>query len=128
MKLDPDCLRDILLSIEKHSTINDYVNINDFANDGLLEKYDDNKLAYHVRYAEEADLFTKVDHYMGDTNSYDIQDLSPTGHSFLSNIRKEDNWNKTKSTAQKIGSFSLDALKSIAEGVTTAAINKHLGN
>ena len=124
MRLNPDCVRDILLSVEKHSTIEKRTHLSDFENDKLIEKYGLEFLLYHVRYCNEAGLFSGLDSY---EDEFDIKDLSPSGHSFLSNIRKDDNWEQTKNVAQKIGSFSLDALKSIASGVATAAINRHLG-
>ncbi|KRK10930.1 hypothetical protein FD11_GL001199 [Ligilactobacillus pobuzihii E100301 = KCTC 13174] len=98
--------------------------MSDFESDKLIEKYGLERLLYHVRYCNEAGLFSDLDSY---EDEFDIKDLSPSGHSFLSNIRKDANWEQTKNVAQKIGSFSLDALKNIASGVTTAAINHHLG-
>lgn len=56
-----------------------------------------------------------------------VQYLSPTGHQFLSDIRSDNNWNKTKEIAKNIGSDSLSALKDIAAGVITAMIQKQLG-
>ncbi|MCT6857334.1 MAG: DUF2513 domain-containing protein, partial [Bombilactobacillus mellis] len=56
-----------------------------------------------------------------------FSDLTPEGHKFINDIRNEQNWKKTKSVAKSIGSFSIDALKSIASEVVTTAINKLLG-
>ncbi len=124
MKLDPDCVRSILFSVEKNATMNHFVSATDFEKDNIFNKFDPNKVAYHVRYAEQANLIYDVDWYM---SGYDIKDLTPSGHDFLNDIRTEENWHKTKEVAQKVGTFSLDALKSIASGVTTAAINRYLG-
>jgi len=51
-----------------------------------------------------------------------IKDLTPKGHEFLSNIRKDTNWNKTKELAEKIGSTSLQVLVSVASQVVSALI------
>lgn len=123
MKLDPDCVRYILFSVEKYSTIDTYTSQEDLKNDGIFEKYDSKKVAYHVRFAKEANLIHVNEYFDG----YDIEDLTPEGHEFLSNVRKDENWSKTKNIAEKVGSFSLDALKTIASSVTSAALNHYLG-
>ncbi|MFT8610545.1 MAG: DUF2513 domain-containing protein [Liquorilactobacillus nagelii] len=123
MKLDPDCVRDILLSVEKHSTMTTRTSTKDFDDDGLFGKYDSQKVDYHVRYADEAGLLNVDWSFDG----YDIRDLSPEGHDFLSNIRKDENWLKTKNIAEKAGSSSLNVLKNIASSVATAALNHYLG-
>ena len=52
-----------------------------------------------------------------------IIDLSPSAHEFLANIRKDTNWNKTKSIAKTVGSFSITALKEISVQVIASAIS-----
>ena len=72
-----------------------------------------------------SNLITKVT-WTKDTDFF-FSDLTPEGHKFINDIRNEQNWKKTKSVAKSIGSFSIDALKSIASEVVTTAINKLLG-
>lgn len=125
MKLDPDCLRDILLLVEKKSSFEGMFSYSDFMNSDLVNKYDTGKIFYHIKQAAMSNLITKVT-WTKDPD-FSFSDLTPEGHKFINDIRNEQNWEKTKSVAKSIGSFSIDALKSIASGVVTSAINKLLG-
>lgn len=125
MQLDPDCLRDILFLVEKKSSFGGNLSYSDFMNSDLVNKYDTGKIFYHIKQAAMSNLITKVT-WTKDTDFF-FSDLTPEGHKFINDIRNEQNWKKTKSVAKSIGSFSIDALKSIASEVVTTAINKLLG-
>lgn len=125
MQLDPDCLRDILLLVEKKSSFEGMLSYSDFMNSDLVNKYDTGKIFYHIKQAAMSNLITKVT-WTKDPDFF-FSDLTPEGHKFINDIRNEQNWKKTKSMAKSIGSFSIDALKSIASGLVTATINKLLG-
>ncbi|MDQ8820630.1 DUF2513 domain-containing protein [Streptococcus ruminantium] len=122
MKLNPDCIRDILLDVENKSTFNNevqYLGPDDFQ---TLSKYSYDEIMYHVRQCAENGFFIgKVEYYMG--GGCTIIDLSPSAHEFLANIRKDTNWNKTKSIAKTVGSFSITALKEISVQVIASAIS-----
>lgn len=125
MQLDPDCLRDILFLVEKKSSFGGILSYSDFMNSDLVNKYDTGKIFYHIKQAAMSNLITKVTWTMDP--DFFFSDLTPEGHKFINDIRNEQNWKKTKSVAKSIGSFSIDALKSIASEVVTTAINKLLG-
>lgn len=125
MKLNPDCIRDILFEVESSSTI-DKPWIFDSENPSdRLSPYDKKEIAYHARYCMEAGLLKGFKVY-GDCDTLTASDLSPEGHEFLSDIRHDTNWNKTKEIASKAGSFSLDILKNIAIGIATSYAQKQL--
>lgn len=62
-------------------------------------------------------------------NTFDAiySSITYEGHQFLESVRKDENWRKTKEVCGKVGNFTLQAIKTVAEGVATAAINKYLG-
>lgn len=132
MRLNPDCIRDILLTVEENTDINSsfvYFNdkfpCNEQHNDcELLSKYDTEEVLYHIRQCELSDLIVATKWYKDD--SCKIKDLSPQGHNFLANIRSDNIWNNTKKVATKVGSISLDALIKISTSVLTQIINKQL--
>lgn len=119
MRLNPDCIRDILLQVEdkidsRKTTI---------SFDELLESlpnYDENTLHYHVNQISKSDLVDKV--FYADSRPYVISDLSPEGHEFLANIRSNTNWNKTKEIAKNVGSSSISSLREIAVSVISELI------
>ncbi|MEL3956893.1 DUF2513 domain-containing protein [Caldifermentibacillus hisashii] len=120
MRLNPDCIRDILLVVEETTS---YSNFMEFYPDNEIETlkpYSSEEILYHIKQCELSGLLTKVTWFMGDGCL--IQDLSPKGHEFLANIRSENIWNKTKEKAKSIGSFSLDTLTKIAINIVSAMI------
>lgn len=116
MKLNVDCIRDILLTVESVTNFSTPMEYHtELLNYNLLEKYSNEDIQYHIKQCDLSGLLTKVHWYLD--GSCTIIDLSPEGHKFLSDIRSDNNWNKTKSIAKDIGSFSLNTIKEIASGV-----------
>ncbi len=55
-----------------------------------------------------------------------INDLTFVGHEFLEDIKSDNTWNKTKSVAKNIGTFSLHTLKDISAEVISDLIKKNI--
>ncbi|MTK08443.1 MAG: DUF2513 domain-containing protein [Hungatella sp.] len=127
MKLNPDCIRDILLVVEEHS---DFLHATEFkyrvAGFESLNKYSVEEIAYHAKQCEMSQLIYNVSFY-DCGNSIDIRDLTPKGHEFLANIRSDTIWNDVKEISVKVGTKSLSALSQIASGVIGALIRNQLG-
>ncbi|MDB8552878.1 DUF2513 domain-containing protein [Turicibacter sanguinis] len=124
MRLNPDCIRDILLYVEENVDAKKFaVSFTSLVDS--LTSYDENTLHYHVNQIKKANLVDNVTY--GGNMPVHIYDLSPKGHEFLENIRSDNMWNHTKSVAETVGSFSLNALTTIATGVLTQVINHQLG-
>lgn len=125
MRLNPDCIRDILLSAEDNTGFYEYLDYpNELDKCPLLKKYNDEEIKYHVRQCKKSYLI-EVDFDL--TGNFSISDLTPSGHEFLGSIRSDNIWSKTKSVAEKIGSHSLDTLTKISVGVLTEIIKSQLG-
>ena len=124
MKLNPDCIRDILFVVENNATYSNDVSEETIFKE-LDSKYTREEILYHVRQCEHSGLFLQVVHYFG---GFSIQDLSPYGHQFINDIRQDNNWSKTKEIAKSVGSFSLDVLKDISSQVITILISNQLGS
>ena len=122
MKLNPDCIRDLLLDVEAKSTFDNVVIYNEETDEPLFDKYGVDTVFYHIRQADYAGFFIGEVTYTFDLSAI-IIDLSPEAHEFLANIRQDTNWNKTKSIASKVGSFSLNVLKEISVEVISKVIS-----
>ena len=118
MRLNPDCIRDILLTVEENTGYSKFMEYP--KSYPLLKPYSDEEVLYHIKQCEMSNLLTKVHYYIGGGCS--IQDLTPGGHEFLANIRLDTNWNKTKDIAKTVGSTSLNAITEIASTVITNII------
>lgn len=121
MKLDLDCIRDILLTVEENTGYNKNMIISEMRMDyDLLREYDSNKVMYHVIQSQKSDLIEAETIDLA--GNILIKDLTPNGHKFLANIRENSNWNKIKKVAGDVGTNSLDAVKQIAVNVISGLI------
>lgn len=130
MKMDIDCLRDILLQAEEGfillpAPIRDWETMELVESKSLpsgrypyIEKYEVEKLIYHSELLAEIN-FIKLDIF---NEAHKITNLTAEGHFFLEDIRNNNIWNKTKEISTKIGVGSIKALKDIAVNVVTSAI------
>ena len=125
MKLNPDCIRDILLYVELNSDLRHFISISPSNLPTELEKYSSDEVMYHIKQAELSSLIETPSWYLD--GGCLIKYLLPEGHKFLADIREDTTWNKTKEIANSAGSNSLDALKQIATGVVSAIIKSQLG-
>lgn len=143
MKLNLDCVRDVILCIEEHTgprtrcVFVDTFKAESMQQMGmptmkpadyqinLMEKYDIDEIMYHIKYCSEADLIVVVE----GSSSYQqqIADLTPKGHDFLANVRDNKIWAGVKDVAGKVGSKSLDAVAQIASSIITTIIKSHFG-
>lgn len=118
MKLNPDCIRDVLLVVETYAPLeyNDEVEFKE------LKEYTAEEILYHFRQCSKS-------HYIDGVKSYGegifVGDLSPAGHQFLANAESPKVWKATKAIAKEIGVQSLTALGQIAAGVVTQIIQNH---
>lgn len=125
MRMDIDCIRDILLQAEQR----EFTIIHTLSNDEdtqtsklqFINKYEIKKLMYHINLANELGLL-KITRCIGATS---VKDLSAQGHLFLADIREDNVWNKTKEISKQIGASSLDTVKQIAVNVVSSLISNY---
>ena len=126
MKLNPECVRDILMECEEKCTATKGTIFpwnQTFAKDGRC--YSNEETFYHLRQCDLNGYFIRTSKDLD--RNFCVVDLSPKAHEFLANIRSKDNWEKTKKIASGIGSVSLSALSSIASNVISAAVKAYFG-
>lgn len=127
MKLNPDCIRDILLSVEEVTEFNrgfEYV-LDDQDHERLVG-YSGKEVMYHIRQCDMAGLLVDVEFTFGGEMVM-VDDLSPAGHEFLANTRKSAIWEGVKGVAGEIGANSLTSLAEIAKQAVFALIKQHFG-
>ncbi len=124
MKLNPDCVRDILLAVEEGCDIGRGVSIPG-PNYSRLQPYNESEVLYHVRQCDLSGfLYQAKTDLLG---TYTIRDLTPAGHEFLANIRKDTIWSGVKDVAGKVGATSLNAIVQIASNVVAQMIKHQFG-
>ena len=125
MKLNPDCIRAILMYSEEHTTVSDVCRFDFEKCPDELFTYANNEILYHLRQCNESGFFIGFKEYI--SGDVVIRDISPKAHEFLANIRKDTVWNGVKGVAVKIGATSLKALTQIASNVVTELIKAQFG-
>ena len=120
MRLNPDCIRDILLVIESLPDMRHYYRFDLETIPKLFPNYSIEEVQYHIRQCDFNGFLHEVSHFQN--GDYVVHDLTPKGHEFLANIRENKVWNGVKSIATKVGSSSLDSLTQIASNVITELI------
>lgn len=137
MKLNPDCIRDIMLFCEK----NCYVVADDSRKKAAFHtldiyelhklepfpKYTIAELMYHTVQLSESDYLVTDFAFLPDGEDNCLQILhiyyvTPKGHEFIGTIKENKLWGATLKIIKGIGSVSLSIIETVAHGVTSAAI------
>lgn len=120
MKLDMDCVRDVLIELEElpldcHTPFS-------FSNSVNLHGIDD--VCYTLAKLHEGNYINAEVHRLtsGQYDFYGIYDLTFSGHEFLAKIRDPKQWRAVKKGITAVGNYSLSAISAIAEGVTSVGI------
>lgn len=142
MRLNIDCLRDILLCIEEVADCrrpavfvdtDSVARIGDHLGDHpkppsyqekFLHAYNSNEIMYHLKYCFHAGLIETDRPPSG--MQFIVRDLTPTGHDFLSDIRSKTVFEKTKEIAAELQAQSIPSIQKIASSVISAIIKSHL--
>lgn len=131
MKLNPDCIRDVLLYLESELEV-DLENHNFTTislkqiNNHFENIYMEEDIWYTVYNLRE---MRYISGNLGDAGRKlmmfcEIDNITPYGHQFLNTIRPRSIWDATKSGASKIGVTSLSALSTIAMEITKSVITR----
>lgn len=125
MKLNYDCVRDLLLYLEENLTYENDVVINNIS----IKNYTEAELVYTAEKLYEANYLNCMKPLYIDEEIPSIIVLSLTynGHQFLDTVRDNAVWDKTKKISSSIASTSLKILENIATNVITNIISKQIG-
>lgn len=134
MKLDHECVRDVLLYLEAApylitNTDGDIEYVGVWLSDicKALPRYPQEVVFYALEKLGEADYIDLTTQWGSNCLSECcVNYMTYDGHEFLDKIRPDSVWKKTTGIAGKIGSYGLQMLSKIAEGVATAYLNKLL--
>lgn len=133
MKLNNDCLRDVLLYLENC----DYYILNEengVESRGIwfakicenFTQYSKPEIYYTLSNLEQAGFIDLYKIPSCDSLDCRVNFITFYGHEFLNSIRHESTWNKTKEIAGKVGNFSLETLGEIAKNIAATAITTAL--
>ena len=126
MKLKPDCVRDVLLTLED-APFNEEVKLDYISKQ--LPNYSTDELWYTCLKLHEGGYIKAIlASNLQSTLPFvvSIIDITFSGHQFLDSVRDTRVWAKTKEVAANAGSFTLKTLGYIAQEVAKVAISTAL--
>lgn len=135
MKLNYDCIRDILLVLEEIPYCYyqngmycfDDVSIDDIFSSLEEKGYSREDVFYSIFNLDQADFisanFTNVD---GGIVRCSVEFITYEGHEFIEQIKPDTVWNKTKGVVKNIGSASLSIISKIASDVIIGLIKTQI--
>ena len=130
MKLNQDCIRDLMLYLESELTFSNSITIDCYSEDSFIDNYSIEELSYTALKLIEANYINaKVEHFLDTVFPYIIiKSITYSGHKFLDTIRDDNVWIKTKGLLSGFKSVSIEVLSETASKVITNLINQQLGN
>lgn len=119
MKLNYDCIRDILLTIEEIPNRKDDLILENFKSYKKLSKYNEAEIQYNALKLLQEEYVTGLK--IPDKNTTIVlflTDLTWSGHALLNDIRSETVFNQTKEKIIKsVGSASLTIFQQLASTI-----------
>lgn len=114
MKLNHDCIRDLLLYLEDHLCYKDEIRINSLK----IEPYSQDELLYTAdRLIEAGYLNSRFGWNMQSSHIITVNSISYDGHQFLDTIRDDGIWKNTKNKFAKFSSISLPIIQELASSL-----------
>lgn len=126
MKLNHNCVRDLLLYIEDNLEYGYYLNVNKTK----IKKYSQHEILY------SADKLLEAGYITGDKNilldgkgipRIKINSITWSGHQFLDNIRDNKVWENTKGILSKFSSVSIGVISNVASQVISNMVKSQMG-
>lgn len=129
MRLNQDCVRDLLLYLEENLSLGTFISISSDFQEDALSTYSTNDLIYTAQKLLEADYINaEVMHFIGSNiPNVRIRSITYQGHQFLDNVRDNNVYTKTKSVLSTFKSVSIEVFSETASKVITSLISKQLG-
>ena len=119
MKLNYDCVRSVLLTVEKSNTIDEELNLNPLAVETIFEqlpKYEDSEILYTIEKLKEAGYINAALHFAaGYFIDGTVSSITYSGHEYLDNIREPEVWRKVKAMLKNAGATTLPLISQAAK-------------
>lgn len=135
MKLNYDCVRDVLLELEKTllcknldgAFVFETMDLEQLHSNLSNKKYSIEDIFYTIHNLEQAG-YIRFEPLKGDGQIVDcvVYDVTYEGHQFLQNIRPKKVWDKSKPVFKNLGTISIDIIKSVTSTVISDTINHYL--
>ena len=132
MKLNPDCIRAVMIEIEKSQkyyldergeVTKDYLSLESI--NEALPDYSKEDIYYSLFNLEQAGYVNLSTQWASNVvYACAVNYMTFSGHEFLNGIRDSKKWSTIKKGLSVVGDYSLAVISAVSEGVANAAIGK----
>lgn len=126
MKLNHNCVRDLLLYIEDNLEYGYYIKINETQ----LSNFSQHEVLYAADKLLEAGYLIGNRRVTMDSEGIpqiSIESISWNGHQFLDNVRDNKVWENTKGILSKFSSVSIGVVSNVASQVISNMVRSQMG-
>ena len=123
MKLNPDCVRDVLLAIE-NADFGEHISPATLHRS--LPQYTEDEIEYTCLILSDGNFLQVMTIQLPGQEMPGVKSiirLTFQGHEFIAKIRDPERWPKLKKAVSTVRDYSLSALNAIADGASAAAIS-----
>ncbi|EJO5346391.1 DUF2513 domain-containing protein [Clostridium botulinum] len=118
MKLNPDCVRDIMLNLEENLIIDkdgdiEQLTVEEICSFKQLSSYQSNEIIHIIKILYDSSMLKPGKKYISDTCNR-VADITPQGYEFIDSIKSKNKWNKLKSYTKPLGELTIKALFDLA--------------
>ncbi|AKP66320.1 MULTISPECIES: DUF2513 domain-containing protein [Companilactobacillus] len=129
MRLNQDCVRDVMLYIEDKAVFGKFLFLDEFLEASELSNYEKDTIKYVLAKLDETNyLKSSIQWVNGDIYSFSTGMITWNGHKFLDTIRDNKVWSKTKSITKDFASVSISLIENIGSKVIAEMILNQMGN
>lgn len=123
MKLNSDCVRDVLLAVES-ADLDEYISPKTLHNS--LPQYSESEIEYTCLILDEGGFIIAITIQLPGqeiTAVKSIVRLTYQGHELAAKIRDPERWPKLKKGLSAVRDYSISALSAVAEGAVSASVS-----
>jgi len=125
MKLNHECVRDLMLAIESVEIVEPFLLTYFYEDQESLKIYTLDELFYTTLVLEGAGFLNAEDRSHGSGPEAIIRTITWEGHQFLDNIRDDGVWKDTKAVVSKLSSVSLGVVSDVASKIIAELIKRN---
>lgn len=116
MRLNHDCIRDLLLELEDKINLDNPLLLGELRNLETYSLYGEDTTFYTVFKLKEAGFINASWQYASDSLYWlSVSSITWEGHQFLDNIRENEVWKETKNKIKGFSSVSITILAGVAQ-------------
>lgn len=116
MRLNQDCIRDVLLELEEKLTFGSHIFLQQIKELDTTKKYGEEDTIYTILKLLEADyLIGKPLYASNELYQLSLSSITWNGHEFLDSIRSNEVWRETKKRVSGFTSVSIGILTEVAK-------------